>query len=277
MSVAIHAVVLACIFGCEPASNPHMPALPLHLLSDQFHIGTAAAAAIAATAVQPVLLICLPVTCIRHDTHFCFAHPGGGQPQETLKSSEGQAWLESGADALSMFSESICMQEAAGDAVYTMLQQFCMQKAAGDAVYTISQQLCRQKAAGDAVSAFSMQCCMQEAAEEALSLFSQHLNTQYTANMTAKLGLQKYDKDIAAELLTNMYEDKTGVQQSLKAASAQPSPAAKCRAAVHALLLSTVWRQPWCRTEHLVQHMHAMPLVFEPNTAVCYNNSCCVT
>ena len=234
MSVAIHAVVLACIFGCEPASNPHMPALPWHLLSDQFHIGTAAAAAaaaIAATSVQPVLLICLPVTCIRHDTHFCFAHPAGGRPQETLKSSEGQAWLESGADALSMFSESICMQ-----------------KAAGDAVYTISQQLCRQKAAGDAVSAFSMQCCMQEAAEEALSLFSQHLNTQYTANMTAKLGLQKYDRDIAVELLTNMYEDKTGVQQSLKAASAQPSPAAKCRAAVHALLLSTVWRQPWCRT-----------------------------
>ncbi len=58
---------------------------------------------------------------------------------------------------------------------------------------------------------------MQEAAEEALSLFSQHLNTQYTANMTAKLGLQKYDKDIAVELLTNMYEDKTGLQPSLQA------------------------------------------------------------
>ena len=85
-----------------------------------------------------------------------------------------------------------------------------------------------QKAAGDAVSTFSMQFCMQEAAEEALSLFSQQLNTQYTANMTAKLGLQKYDKDVAVELLTNMYEDRTGVQQSVQAASAQLSPAAKC-------------------------------------------------
>ena len=54
---------------------------------------------------------------------------------------------------------------------------------------------------------------MQEAAEDALSMFSQQLNTQYTANMTAKMGLQKYDKDIAVDLLTNMYEDKTGEQQ----------------------------------------------------------------
>ncbi len=91
-----------------------------------------------------------------------------------------------------------------------------------------------QKFAGDAVSTSSVPLCMQEAAEEALSLFSQHLNTQYTANMTAKLGLQKYDKDIAVELLTNMYEDKTGVQQSLKAAFAPLLPAANCRAAVHA-------------------------------------------
>lgn len=43
-------------------------------------------------------------------------------------------------------------------------------------------------------------------------MFSQQLNTQYTANMTAKMGLQKYDKDIAVDLLTNMYEDKTGEQ-----------------------------------------------------------------
>ena len=136
-------------------------------------------------------------------------------------------------DALSAFSLQLCMQEAAGDAVYTfsqqfriqkaagaavsaLSQQFCMQEAAGDVVYTFPQQFCRQKAAGDAVSTFSMQCCMQEAAEEALSLFSQQLNTQYTANMTAKLGLQKYDKEIAVELLTNMYEDKTGVQPSLQ-------------------------------------------------------------
>ena len=33
----------------------------------------------------------------------------------------------------------------------------------------------------------------------------------YTANMTAKMGLVKYNKDIAVDLLTNMYEDKTGV------------------------------------------------------------------
>lgn len=109
-----------------------------------------------------------------------------------------------------------------------------------------------QKAAEDAVSTFSQQFCMQEAAEDALSMFSQQLNTQYTANMTAKLGLQKYDKDIAVDLLTNMYEDKTGVQQSLKAASAQLSPAAKCRTAVHALccLVSTLGphRAPWFST-----------------------------
>lgn len=63
----------------------------------------------------------------------------------------------------------------------------------------------------------------KEAAEEALSLFSQQLNTQYTANMTAKLGLQKYDKDIAVELLTNMYEDKTDFTNTFRSlASVQP-------------------------------------------------------
>ena len=108
-----------------------------------------------------------------------------------------------------MSSESVCSQKAAGYAVYTFSQQFCMQKAAGDAVYMFSQQF-----------------CMQEAAEDALSMFSQQLNTKYTANMTAKLGLQNYDKDIAVELLTNMYEDKTGLRQPMKAASAQLSTAA---------------------------------------------------
>ena len=110
-----------------------------------------------------------------------------------------------------------------------------MQKTAEVAVYMVSQQSCIPKAAGDALTTSSQQVCMQEAAEEALSLFSQQLNTQYTANMTAKLGLQKYDKDIAVELLTNMYEDKTGVQQSVRAAFAQLSRAAKCCAcAAHA-------------------------------------------
>ena len=52
--------------------------------------------------------------------------------------------------------------------------------------------------------------CDQEAAEEALSLYSQQLNELYTQNMTDKLGLLKYDKDIAVDLMTNMYEDKTG-------------------------------------------------------------------
>ena len=33
----------------------------------------------------------------------------------------------------------------------------------------------------------------------------------YTANMTAKMGLLNYNKNIAVDLLTNMYEDKTGV------------------------------------------------------------------
>lgn len=46
--------------------------------------------------------------------------------------------------------------------------------------------------------------------EEALSLYSQQLNDLYTKNMSDKLGLLKYDKDIAVDLMTNMYEDKTG-------------------------------------------------------------------
>jgi hypothetical protein len=94
--VATHAVVLACIFGCEHASNAAMHALSLHLISkltglppweapvmiaekhklsfsflcilSAFHIGAAAA------AMYPVPLICLPTTCIHHDTHFCYAH-----------------------------------------------------------------------------------------------------------------------------------------------------------------------------------------------------------
>ena len=50
----------------------------------------------------------------------------------------------------------------------------------------------------------------QEAAEEALSQYSQHLNTLYTDNMAAKLGLLKYNKDIAVQLMTLMYEAKSG-------------------------------------------------------------------
>ena len=43
-----------------------------------------------------------------------------------------------------------------------------------------------------------------------MSLYSQQLNELYTQNMTDKLGLLKYDKEIAVDLMTNMYEDKTG-------------------------------------------------------------------
>ena len=43
-----------------------------------------------------------------------------------------------------------------------------------------------------------------------MSFYSQQLNELYTENMTDKLGLLKYDKDIAVDLMTNMYEDKTG-------------------------------------------------------------------
>ena len=50
----------------------------------------------------------------------------------------------------------------------------------------------------------------QEAAEEALSQYSEHLNTLYTDNMAAKLGLLKYNKDIAVQLMTLMYEAKSG-------------------------------------------------------------------
>lgn len=139
-----------------------------------------------------------------------------------------------------------------------------------------SEYICSKKAAGDAVSAFAMQFCMQEAAEEALSLFSQELNTQYTANMTAKLGLQKYNKDIAVDLLTNMYEDKTGLQQSLQATSAHPSPAAKRCAAVHMLCMHNSLESTLVlhRTPGSAHACYAS--VFEPNTAMCYN-SCCVT
>lgn len=63
----------------------------------------------------------------------------------------------------------------------------------------------------------------KEAAEDVLSLFSQQLNTQYTASMTAKMGLQKYDKDLAVDLLTNMYEDKTDFTNTFRSlASVQP-------------------------------------------------------
>ncbi|KAL3155471.1 hypothetical protein ABBQ38_011026 [Trebouxia sp. C0009 RCD-2024] len=51
--------------------------------------------------------------------------------------------------------------------------------------------------------------CEKEAAEEALSHYSEHLNTLYTDNMAAKLGLLKYDKDVAVQLMTLMYEAKT--------------------------------------------------------------------
>lgn len=71
---------------------------------------------------------------------------------------------------------------------------------------------CMQPAYGFRAAAQYLDTCAhaQEAAEDVLSLFSQQLNTQYTASMTAKMGLQKYDKDLAVDLLTNMYEDKTG-------------------------------------------------------------------
>lgn len=50
-----HTCSAAHIFYCE--RNAHMPALSLHLVSDQLHIGTAAAAiAATAVAIRPVLL-----------------------------------------------------------------------------------------------------------------------------------------------------------------------------------------------------------------------------
>lgn len=52
--------------------------------------------------------------------------------------------------------------------------------------------------------------------EEALSLYSQQLNELYTQNMSDKLGLLEYDKDIAVDLMTNMYEDKTGEDSGIK-------------------------------------------------------------
>ncbi len=181
-----------------------------------------------------LLLLCilfcwLPISCTLRHT-LLLIYPWRVNPRRPLNQ------LKAGYGLKLVLSQSLshhgCMQEAAENALSMVLLYLGMQKAAGDAVSTCSQQF-----------------CMQEAAEEALSLFSQQLNTQYTANMTAKLGLQKYNKDIAVELLTNMYEDKTGVQQFLKAASAQLSPAATCGAAVHALCLSPVWCQPWCHTE----------------------------
>lgn len=50
----------------------------------------------------------------------------------------------------------------------------------------------------------------QEAAEEALSHYSEQVNQLYTDNMAAKLGLLKYDKELALQLLTLMYEAKAG-------------------------------------------------------------------
>lgn len=52
---------------------------------------------------------------------------------------------------------------------------------------------------------------MQEAAEEALSQYSSQLQKLYEGHMAQKMGLQKYDKDLTVALMSNMYEDQTGV------------------------------------------------------------------
>ncbi len=93
-----------------------------------------------------------------------------------------------------------CVQEAAEDALSMFSQQLNTQ-------FTVDRWFPSQTAHPEIVA------CVQEAAEDVLSMFSQQLNTQYTASMTAKMGLQKYDKDLAVDLLTNMYEDKTGTLQ----------------------------------------------------------------
>ena len=58
---------------------------------------------------------------------------------------------------------------------------------------------------------------MQGAAEDALSKYSSQLQKQYEGHMAQKLGLQKYDKDLAVGLMSMMYEDETGIAQAQEA------------------------------------------------------------
>ena len=52
---------------------------------------------------------------------------------------------------------------------------------------------------------------LQEAAEVALAKYSSQLQKQYEGHMAQKMGLQKYNKDLAVGLLSMMYEDETGM------------------------------------------------------------------
>lgn len=57
---------------------------------------------------------------------------------------------------------------------------------------------------------------MQGAAEDVLSKYSSQLQKQYEGHMAQKMGLQKYDKDLAVGLMSMMYEDETGIALKLK-------------------------------------------------------------
>ena len=55
---------------------------------------------------------------------------------------------------------------------------------------------------------------MQEEAEAMLSSYNQQLNSLYTENMAAKMGLQTYNKDLSVQLLSNMYTENAGEQST---------------------------------------------------------------
>lgn len=88
---------------------------------------------------------------------------------------------------------------------------------------------------------------MQGAAEDALSKYSSQLQKQYEGHMAQKMGLQKYDKDLAVGLMSMMYEDETGIAQAQEA--------------VIALFLDTEpVLQLYCFTCSLCQVMHNLGL-----------------